>query len=212
MIKKYGLLMFFITLSLLSVFFVSAVEHSSGLGEIKQASCVRLPQTCGNCTAVNASSILYPVNRSVAASNIVFARVSGTDEWNGTFCATMPLGGYIANVNEDVDGYNTPVSYNFVVTTTGYPTFIVLWAMMIMVIIAFAMMILGVTLKNAFFGIISGFIFLALGAFVISYGLNEWQNVYTDVLGYLGLGLGLFLMIVGAYEGGIDGAPISEDD
>ena len=85
---------------------------------VKMNDCVRLPQTCPDCTYNNISTILYP-NLSIAVAGIGMSK-NGT-EYNYTFCLTGELGEYIVNGYGDTGGTLTTWNYPFDVTRNGLP-------------------------------------------------------------------------------------------
>ena len=85
---------------------------------VKMNDCVRLPQTCPDCTYNNISTILYP-NLSIAVEGIGMSK-NGT-EYNYTFCLTGELGEYIVNGYGDTGGTLTTWNYPFDVTPNGLP-------------------------------------------------------------------------------------------
>jgi hypothetical protein len=98
------------------VSFASAEIQS--LGYFQQNSCVEIIQTCGECTYVNLSSILYP-NSSAAIGNVAMTKL-GT-KYTYEFCDTSTMGNYIVNGygNPNGNGNKTVFSYDFVINGSG---------------------------------------------------------------------------------------------
>jgi hypothetical protein len=86
------------------------------LGIFKQNDCVSLLQTCGNCSYVNITSVLYP--NSTQALGLSSMTQIGT-VYNYTFCDTSTLGDYIVNGVGDINGVPTVWAYDFMMTPNG---------------------------------------------------------------------------------------------
>lgn len=87
------------------------------LGTFQQNTCVELKQTCGNCSYVNISSVLYP-NSTVALEEAQMNQ-TGVD-FRYTFCETSTNGQYIVNTYGDPDGASKiPVAYDFDINPSG---------------------------------------------------------------------------------------------
>lgn len=98
------------------VFLISFVSSLASLGTFKQGECVRLIQTCDNCSYVNITSVMYP-NSTIAVSNEAMTKVD--TEYNYTFCNANYTGQYIVNTKGDPDGTTTASSYTFIVLPLG---------------------------------------------------------------------------------------------
>ena len=66
------------------------------------------------------------------------------------------------------------------------------------------LLILGVTLKNPYFAFIGGASFLLIGVYTMIYGFADVADLYTRGFSSILIGLGLFFLIVAAYEWTID--------
>ena len=128
------LLVFIVTLS-----FVSAEQQS--LGTIKQNDCVRLYETCTNCTTIVISSIIYP-NKTQSAVTIPMTTTDNF-EWAYNYCNTSTLGQYIVNGYGDANGVNTGFGYDFVVNGSGQEvtgsqiTLIIIGVIVMLIVCAF---------------------------------------------------------------------------
>jgi hypothetical protein len=189
--KIYLLFVFLISIVLLQLTLVSAVTN---LGIFKQNECVNLIQTCSACTYVNISSVIYP-NSTQALGQEVMTKLGTT--YNYTFCKTSLLGKYIVNGYGDDAGVLTVWAYDFNVTTTGQennniiPLFLALGG--------FIILIFAFVFKNNYLGFMSGILFIVFGIFAIVYGLEIVSDFYTQAIGYVSIGLGLFLFLISAY-------------
>src|SRR3990167_8780165 len=130
------------------------------LGTFKLNSCIDLIQTCGNCTSINISNILYP-NSSIALG---FAAMTGSNGYfNYTFCKANVTGNYTLNGKADIDGLDTTWAYDLKVTHGGKTLTSQESSIYIIIIIAL-------------------FFFLILGIFGTA--KSPWKNGYTRE-GYL---------------------------
>ena len=122
---------------------------------------------------------------------------------NYTFPAQSELRDYVATVNCFNNGQNGTQDYQFKVNVSGdnrdnYSLLIILG---IITVLVFAF---GYFTHNVWFVYISGIMFLILGVYVLIYGFNSFRDVYTDVIGYVSIGFGIFFFVMGAYEQFID--------
>lgn len=65
---------------------------------------------------------------------------------------------------------------------------------------ATVMLVISLAIKNAYFGFIAGALYSVAGVYVRLFGFNNLNDIYTQTIGYVGIGLGMFLLIVSAYE------------
>ena len=190
--KIYFLTAFLISIIFLQLTFVSAVTN---LGVFKQNECIELIQTCSDCTYVNISSVLYP-NSTQALGQVAMTKLGTT--YNYSFCKTSLLGKYIVNGYGDDAGVVSVWAYDLEVTTTGnninntIPLFLALGGFIILVI-AFAF-------KNNYLGFMAGVLFIMLGLYTTIYGLGAISDFYTQSIGYVTLGMGLFIFLASAYS------------
>ena len=97
---------------------IPVFAEQTSLGITKQEDCVRIYQTCGNCTYITILSVLSPINKSVLLNNTNMT-TNNNYEYYYDFCNTTVNGNYIVNLLGDVDGIATPVSYDFDVNDRG---------------------------------------------------------------------------------------------
>jgi hypothetical protein len=86
------------------------------LGVFKIGDCVRLVQSCANCTYNEITSIQYP-NSTLLSLNVLMNK-NGTF-YDYTFCEVNANGNYIVNGIGNPDGIDTIWAYNFEVTPSG---------------------------------------------------------------------------------------------
>lgn len=109
---KEVMLFIILAISILSI--VQANQQS--LPPVKQNSCVRLYQTCPNCTQLVLTNVVY--NGTNETLNQIMSTSDNFDYYTH-FCNTSFIGDYIVNGYGDVDGIKTGFAYNFEVTATG---------------------------------------------------------------------------------------------
>lgn len=164
------LLILFLVLSLISI---STLDAETTYGTYKQGECMELIQTCGNCTYVNISTVLYP-NSSIAVQKVQMTK--DNTYYNYTFCKADVVGSYIVNGYGDDSGEVVVFSYDFTITPTGK-------SMTTSTSITSGLIVL------LMFGVTIFFLFFA--------GVTEVPGVklFFNVIGYITL----FLTIGGAY-------------
>jgi hypothetical protein len=180
----------FFLLILISISFISANNSSIGSwSNVKQLDCadlslVSLSESC------NITSIRFP-NKSIAVSNIIMSNNAG--EFNYTFCKTYSLGTY------EVKGFcNEPWTNTFDVTTTGQKDFNTLPLFLLLggfIIFGFASY-----LKNEYIGLLSGFLFIVAGVYMMIYGLGIFLDMYTRAIAFITLGIGLMVCFIAMVE------------
>ncbi len=115
-------LVLFIFVGILLISLVSALPYSfnsqTNLGTFKQGNCVDLIQTCGDCTGINITSIIYP--NSTQSLGITSMSQVGT-LYDYSYCDTNTLGTYIVTGSGNPNGTITPFVYNFLITENGQP-------------------------------------------------------------------------------------------
>jgi hypothetical protein len=100
------------------VFALSFILASDGesIGTYQQDSCVKLPQTCADCTYSNISAVgspngtLYSVEKAMTKSGTY---------WEYEYCNTSQLGEYKVNGHFDVGGIDSVFNYIFEITPSG---------------------------------------------------------------------------------------------
>jgi hypothetical protein len=97
--------------------FVSAQVQT--LPTVRQGSCIKIAQTCANCTTCYIDNII--VNNEVQVNGHEAMVTTDNIYYNlsALFCNNTILGEYVINTNCDVDGTPTPFPYNYFVTETG---------------------------------------------------------------------------------------------
>jgi hypothetical protein len=97
------------------IVFVTPMIYSAEqqhLGTFNKDSCIKLIQTCANCTYVNISSISYP-NSSQIYGEVEMTKI-GTF-YNYSFCNTEVMGTYLVSGHGDLDGADEIWNYDFTI-------------------------------------------------------------------------------------------------
>lgn len=171
-------------------------------GTYQQYQPIQLTQTCDNgaaiCDACNISYIKSPASVIIISNVVMSKRVS---DFNYTLSAvyTNYLGTYsVAGVCTKGAEVKT-WTYNFkVVSTPGAEnnttTFLVL------AIAAIILLLLAFLLKNHIFSFLSGLLFMGTGVYGMIYGFGSITNVYTQIVSYVIIGLGVIITIISSLE------------
>ena len=172
-----------------------AAAEIETLGTFKLNECIELRQSCSNCTYVNITSVTYP-DSSLAIGETEMTAL-GTN-YNYTFCLANQIGEYIVNTKGDIDGIETVVAYDFYVTSTGsnktslLPIFLLIGGYILLVLALFN--------KEYILGFASGTLLCIGGVYLLIYGLGDFNNLYTNALGYVSLFLGIIVSFASIYE------------
>lgn len=169
--------------------------NSGFFGTYKLDSCINLKQTCSNCSYINITSIINP-NSTQVLNQVQMTKV-GT-EYNYSCGPSSTLGTYIVNGIGDVDGEVAIWAYDYTVTTTGsgsgntIPLFLLLGGFLIFIAAAY--------FKNEYIGILSGFLFIISGIYMMIFGLGMFADLYTRAISYVSLGIGLMICFISIIE------------
>lgn len=113
--KIFFIIAFFLLINLSGI----VIAEQQGWGIFKTNDCVRLIQTCSNCTYTNISSIISP-NGTIIESDLIMSTVNSI-EYNYTFCASNESGDYTVNGYSNPDGIRTVWANDFKITLNGNP-------------------------------------------------------------------------------------------
>jgi hypothetical protein len=105
---------------------------------------------------------------------------------------------YFYGVSCNDGGLGAALSGAWVVTETGEETGNV-YLFLILIFSSFLVLAVAIVMENEYIGFISASLFIVTGLFVIVYGIGNFLNMYTDSVGWVSLGLGLFFLISSAY-------------
>lgn len=169
------------------------------LGTYKQNTCVSLVQTCTNCTYVNLTSV------SIPTSGITTLEAPMTQtgyNYNYTYCTTSALGKYIATTCGDVDGVNTCVSYDFLITPSGsnFGGNGLLGLSIIIIAVVYLIGFFGFFAKHEWISVFGGMAMLILGLYMMTNGIDVYRNFMTDALAWITVGIGVIFAITAGIE------------
>jgi len=196
---------------IVGIFFLMIIPLTSAslptLGTFKQNSCITLLQTCVNCNYNNISSVTQPNGEQ--ALGLVEMTKAGT-EYTYSFCNTSKLGTYNVNGYGDPSGVKLGWNYIILVSPTGSEsntTFFI-----ILGIITLAIVLMGFIFKNYIFAFFGGLSFLITGVYGMIYGYGNITNLYTQMISYILIGLGLIITVLSGLEVAGDSEGREEDD
>lgn len=102
----WGFLVIFLILISLNFISAGCPAGEGYLGNKEYNSCVRISQTCANCTFVNISSITLSTSNQTLLSKVQMTNF-GNGEWTYDFCNTTKFGSYFITGVGDINGINT---------------------------------------------------------------------------------------------------------
>jgi len=173
--------------------------NAQSIGTFKQASAIELTQVCTNetalCDTCNITIIKYP-NSTINLQNIVMQKRTADFNYTLPSSKSTALGTYYV-LGYCISGSQYQSwSYEFDVTTNGNANTMTLIALFL--IIAFGLFMIGSYLRNEYVIFIAGATLLALGVYLMIYGFGSTMDLYTRILAFVSLGLGLFFTIAAA--------------
>lgn len=190
--KLFGIIL----LSLLLLTLVSAgTEVDKEV--VRQNRCIQLTQSCSNCSYMNITSI--KVNGQVIFVGDTSMTANG-GEYNYSFCNTSVIGEYTWCYEGDVDGVtDTPGCLKFDVTPTGFIDTLGLY--IIFLIIIGSICVLGFSIKEVWFVVISGMALIMLGIYSINFGIVGFRDMFmTWAIGLFEISVGAILAIGAAMQ------------
>jgi hypothetical protein len=183
---------------LLSLTCISATDIKSLPYPIKQNNTANLIQGCDGSTYSNITSILYP-NTLFALIGEYPMNVSSDDNYNFSFTDTQSIGKYIVYGHCDENGVDTNWAYDFEVTPSGFINSIYLYV--IILFIFGAIIILGFSIKEAWFVVFGGLGLIMLGIYSINNGVVGFKDMFmTWAISLFEIGIGAFLSIGSAWQ------------
>lgn len=192
--NKLILPMFAILLVVTMIGAGNAEEAQIGVPKNLQFTCTINGQVPSPSTTYNIS-IYYPNGTILIDNNLTTAQGQGSFNYTALF----PEQGTFTIKEFCYDGgANSSNQEQVLVTPSGDSRGFSL--MLILALFGAALFCFGYFTHNVWFVYISGIIFLVLGVYVLIYGFNNIRDTFTDVVGYVSLGLGIFFFVVGAYE------------
>lgn len=164
---------------------------SASLGTYAQYSCVDI-KTILNTTAVNLSSLSWPNSTAILTSRVM--NKTGFT-FNYTYCNTKVAGTYVYDY---VDAIGNVYVNSFDITPTGNTTSNTFF--IILLVLAFALLLIAFIYKNNIFAFISGLVFLVAGVYTMIYGFGDITSLYTRIVSVVIIGLGAILSITSALD------------
>ena len=195
----------YLILAITFILSLAMVSAADTLGTFKQSSCVNLLQTCSNCTFNNITSVNYP-DGTQALGNVAMQKI-GT-EYNYTLCNTAQLGTYNVNGIGDLDGANTIWRYTLDINPTGTIQNSVLNnpTLLIFLILAIALLIIALVVKNFAIGFLSGLMFIISGVYTMIYGFNNSADDYSRMIATILIAIGMIFTMAAGYDAFTDGS------
>lgn len=160
--------------------------------DVTQYTCAKLPQLEYNTTYQTILYIQGPApNKTIYTVNTNMTSLGGFYYNYDGFCSTSQLGTYIVNGISDLGTW----SYTFEVITMGTDDTAYLTIFIILTCIAFLFLYAAFIIKSEYLAFIAGVVFLVTGMFVIINGMANVNNLYTQTIGYVFLGVGLLFVL-----------------
>lgn len=179
---------------IVGLFLISMVSAITTLGTFKQNSNINLIQNCENSTYSNVSLVVLPNSNFAINTNTTMTKVG--DNYNLSFNNTNAIGVYTVFGYCDEERLYTTWAYTFEVTPSGFIG--TLGFYIVLLIIIAGVIIMGFTIKEAWFVMMGGMALLMLGIYSINYGIVGFRDMFmTWGVGLFEIGIGTTL-IVGA--------------
>ncbi len=174
---------------ILGIFLITLASASlESLGTFKQNDCLNITQTCSTCTYVNISSISNNKNSNLFTNVEMVSH--GNGEWRYEICNTEVIGRHDVKGQGDVNGVDTSFAVQFEITPSGFIN--TLGFYIVLLIVLGGILLIGFSIKEPWFIIISGMGLMMLGIYSIRFGVVGFKDMFMT------WGIGLFEIAVGA--------------
>lgn len=185
--KSKGLILVLVV----GVFFIICVlpivnSAEASMGTFKQGENVRVTQTCADATYVTISSISTPDSKAHAQGKSMIS--VGNGEFYYDFNSTSQIGRY--DVRGVSDGCQESFVSYFEVTPSGFTG--TLGFYLVLLVVCTLVVILGFSIKEAWFVVLGGLALIMLGVYSINYGVAGFRDMFMT------WGVGLFEIAIGA--------------
>jgi hypothetical protein len=120
-------------------------------------------------------------------------------EYTYSFCNTTQSGTYNVNGYGDAGGAMTKWNYVFEVTPSGGAESNTAF-FLILIAISLGLLLLGFTFHNYIFSFIAGLSFAITGVYGMIYGYGDVTNLYSRMMSYIIIGIGMIITVVSAFE------------
>ena len=188
--------MIFITFSLPNV---SAIPDSTYQYKLYDTISIKNPCYYNGtfCSAASVCNItIYDPNNAVIINNK--AMTNSISYFNYTLLNVnnnYSLGLYKCDMTCTDFGSSGSQTFYFEVITGGNLSLFI-----ILLISSFLLVMTAIYVNNEYIGFIGGAVFIITGLYSLIYGVANLANMYTDTIGYVTLGLGLFFFLAAGYS------------
>lgn len=166
------------------------------LPSVIQGNCAELPQQEFNTTYQTLTYVQGPAPAKTLYTINTNMTDKGGDYYIYNFCNTSSVGTYVVNGYSDLSTW----TYTFDVIPMGSTNNSAFTVFIILSIVAFLVLIVSILMKNHYIVFIAGAIFIVAGMMPLIYGISDVNNLYTQTVGYIFIGLGLFFVLASAYS------------
>ena len=189
---------------------VSAIEASYiyqvNTGEIEVKNPCYLNGAFCSAGATCRITIYDPTNTIIVNNQLMDYH---TSYWNYTLPPqndSYMIGFYKSDMSCTDTGNSGSETFWFEVKTGGN-----MGLFLIMALASFVLLFTAIVMTNEYLGFATGALFILTGLFSIIYGVGDLANMYTNSIGYVSLGLGLFFLFAAAYSAISDGGFFKPD-
>lgn len=191
--KLYAGLFLLIVITIAGILpWVSAVDCS--IPPIKQGTTIQLTQLCSNCTEVNLTRVNYPNNTIALLGE--FTMTKNGSNFNYTWGDTNTLGGYSYTVCGDYNGVNTCQTCSFEVTPSGQSGNAAIIFSLFMILILYAGSVISYRDGNGWMTVLFGMALIALGVYMIRFGVVLYRDWLTNYFAYITIGWGVISSVI----------------
>lgn len=157
----------------------------------KPGDCVSLPQSDINVSFENITGIQRPDNQIEVVGLLM---TKNGNLFNYSYCNTNVTGIYTVNGCSDNDCW----FYTFNITPTGDARGVSFF--LIFTIGAIILFVIGYTAENEYIITIAGLLFGVAGVYTFIYGFADVNDLYTQIIGIILIGISIFLVIASIFE------------
>jgi hypothetical protein len=192
-----------ILLVLLLVPIVSATDAYN----FKQGTEANLKVSCFDdnnilCTVATSCfiTVIQP-DSTTLVSNGTMTRSTTFYNYSLTTTQTQNIGQYAAMVYCS-GTTNAYTQFNFLITESGVAPVAANRVVipLYLAIFSFMLLVISIAIGSKIVGAIAGMAFTSNGVYMMIYGLQNFTSLYTRILAFTSLGIGIIILIVAAYE------------
>jgi len=171
-------------------------ETSGGNLMAKQNDCISLPQECADCTYVTLTTITLP---NLNKTSIQTGMDKDGTSFSYDYCGTSLIGTYSYCTLGDVGGTDTVACNDFEITPSGFQG--TLGFYFIILAILGGIVLMGFSIREAWFVVLGGLGFIMLGIYSINYGIAGFRDMFmTWAIGLFEIGVGAILSVGSAIQ------------